>query len=83
MKKRLIDCLSLCLCPSVSMCLSQGTCGAAIMSEESMLYGFNGDFNAWDCEEEESGSVSGFQGDGFTASKESGLIVCLSLFVVL
>lgn len=55
------------------MILLQGTCGAAIMSEESMGLGFAGMSNKWDCDELDSNSVTGYYEDDVeVASAESG-----------
>jgi hypothetical protein len=45
------------------------------MSEESMDYGFSGESNKWDCSEVDSNSVSGFEGDGFSVTAESGITI--------
>ena len=55
----------------------QGACEAAIMSEESMSYGFNGDSNKWDCGELDKNAVTGYDsGAGVTATAESGMCSC-------
>ena len=45
------------------------------MSEESMDYGFSGESNKWDCSEVDSNSVSGFEGEGFSVTAESGTTI--------
>ena len=37
-----------------------------------MDYWFSGDSNKWDCSEVDSNSVSGFEGEGFSSTAESG-----------
>lgn len=57
----------------------QGMCDAAVMSEESMLFGFSGGSNAWDCSELDSNKLTSFEAVGkpasssFKATAESGL----------
>lgn len=56
----------------------QGTCDAAIMSEESILFGFSGGSNSWDCQELDENKMTSFDAVGqpssssFTATAESG-----------
>jgi hypothetical protein len=60
----------------------QGKCDAAVMSEESMLYGFSGGSNVWDCGELDSNKLTSFDAVGdptsssFKATAESGM--CLN-----
>ena len=55
----------------------QGTCAAAIMSEDSMSFGFGGYSNEWDCGELDAEELTGFVGEGFFATAESGVFFCL------
>ena len=58
--------------------LNKGTCNTAIMSEESMLMGFSGGSNVWDCAQQDADAVTSFEAiadpptHGFTATAVSG-----------